>query len=150
MNIGEVRTMNDSYIEKFVDINGKVIMRKAFARFRIVCFAGFKFLFDRVVATLGLILCLPLLIIIAIAIKIDSKGPVLFKQERTGKHGKNFNVYKFRTMVANNDVHDFSKADQHTKVGKILRATSLDEIPQLFSIAIGKMSFIGPRPWIPD
>ena len=142
--------MNDSYIEKFVDINGKVTLRNAFARFRIVCFAGLKFLFDRIVATIGLILCLPLLIIIAIAIKIDSRGPVLFKQERTGKKGKNFYVYKFRTMVANNDVHDFSKADQHTKVGKILRATSLDEIPQLFSIAIGKMSFIGPRPWIPD
>ena len=90
------------------------------------------------------------MIIIAIAIKIDSKGPVLFKQERTGKGGKNFHVLKFRTMVANNDVHDFSKKDQHTKVGKFLRKTSLDELPQLISIFIGKMSFIGPRPWIPD
>ena len=53
-------------------------------------------------------------------------------------------------MVANNDVRDFSKADNHTKIGKILRKTSLDELPQLFSIAIGKMSFIGPRPWITD
>ena len=53
-------------------------------------------------------------------------------------------------MEKNNNVHDFSKADQHTKIGKILRKTSLDELPQLFSIAIGKMSFIGPRPWIPD
>lgn len=142
--------MNDSYVQKFVDIDGKVVLRKAFAKFRIILFAGFKFLFDRIVATIGLILCLPLLIIISIAIKLDSKGPILFKQERTGKKGKNFYVYKFRTMVANNDVRDFSKADEHTKVGKILRATSLDEIPQLFSIAIGKMSFIGPRPWIPD
>lgn len=142
--------MNDSYIEKYVDINGKVIVRNFFKRIRIVFFAGFKFLFDRIVATIGLLLCLPLLIIISIAIKIDSKGPILFKQERTGKKGKNFYVYKFRTMVADNDVHDFSKEDQHTKVGKILRATSLDEIPQLISIAIGKMSFIGPRPWIPD
>ena len=142
--------MNDSYVEKFVDINGKVVLRNAFAKFRIILFADFKFLFDRIVATIGLLLCLPLLIIISIAIKIDSKGPILFKQERTGKKGKNFYVYKFRTMVADNDVHDFSKEDQHTKVGKILRATSLDEVPQLISIAIGKMSFIGPRPWIPD
>ena len=89
-------------------------------------------------------------LIIAILIKLDSKGPVLFKQIRTGKYGKNFNIYKFRTMVANNDVHDFSKADEHTKIGKFLRKTSLDEIPQLISIAVGNMSFIGPRPWIPD
>lgn len=53
-------------------------------------------------------------------------------------------------MIAENDVHDFSKADKHTKIGEILRKTSLDEIPQLWSIATAKMSFIGPRPWIPD
>ena len=90
------------------------------------------------------------MLLIAFAIKIDSEGPVLFKQERTGKKGKNFNLYKFRTMVADNDVRNFSKADEHTMVGKILRKTSLDELPQLFMIATGKMSFIGPRPWIPD
>ena len=90
------------------------------------------------------------MIIIALIIKIDSKGPVLFRQIRTGKRGKTFTMYKFRTMIANNDVHDFSKADQHTKFGKVLRRYSLDELPQLISIATGKMSFIGPRPWITD
>lgn len=109
-----------------------------------------KRFFDIVISLVGIIISSPIMLIIAIAIKLDSKGSVLFKQERTGKHGKNFYVYKFRTMSADNNVHDFSKADQHTKVGKILRKTSLDELPQLFSIAIGKMSFIGPRPWIPD
>mgnify|MGYP002625247238 CR=1 FL=1 len=74
----------------------------------------------------------------------------MFKQIRTGKGGKDITIYKFRTMVAENDVHDFSIQDKHTKVGKILRRLSLDEIPQLISIAKGDMSFIGPRPWIPD
>ena len=90
------------------------------------------------------------MIIIAIAIKLDSTGPVIFKQVRTGKYGKNFKVWKFRTMAVDNDVRDFSKENQHTKVGTFLRKTSLDELPQLFCILSGKMSFIGPRPWITD
>ena len=142
--------MKESFIASYVDINGNVKERSSIRKISVVIFAGIKFAFDRFAAILGLILCLPLMIIIAIAIKIDSKGPVLFKQKRTGKRGKEFYIYKFRTMVADNDVHDFSKADEHTKVGKILRGTSLDEIPQLISIALGNMSFIGPRPWIPD
>ena len=109
-----------------------------------------KRLFDIILSLLGLIVFIIPMIIIGIAIKIDSKGPVLFKQKRTGYKGKEFNLYKFRSMSVDNDVHDFSKGDQHTKVGNFLRKTSLDEIPQLFNILRGKMSFIGPRPWIPD
>ena len=90
------------------------------------------------------------MIIIGILIKFDSKGPVFFKQERTGKNGKIFLLYKFRSMAVDNDVHDFSKSDQHTKIGTILRKLSLDELPQLINILKGEMSFIGPRPWIPD
>ena len=90
------------------------------------------------------------MIIISILIKIDSKGPILFRQARTGKNGKNFKLYKFRSMVCDNDVHDFSKKDQHTKVGKVLRKLSLDELPQIINILKGEMSFIGPRPWITD
>jgi len=142
--------MNENYIESYVDINGNVTVRSIWNRIIMIIFAGTKFTADRVLSILGLIILAPLMLIISVIIKIDSKGPVLFKQERTGKNGKNFYIYKFRTMVASNDVHDFSKGDQHTKVGKILRKTSLDEIPQLLSIASGKMSFIGPRPWIPD
>lgn len=142
--------MDENIIEMYVDLNGNVTYRKFYSQALIVVFAGIKLLFDRLLAIFGLIVASPLMLLIAIAIKLDSKGPVLFKQERTGKHGKNFYVYKFRTMSADNNVHDFSNADQHTKVGKILRKISLDELPQLFSIAIGKMSFIGPRPWIPD
>ena len=142
--------MNENYIDSYVSIDGNRTTRKTIAKLFIVIFAGLKFVCDRLLALVGLIEFSPIMIIIAIIIKLDSKGPVLFKQVRTGKGGKNINIYKFRTMVKNNNVHDFSKADEHTKVGKILRKTSLDELPQLFSIAIGKMSFIGPRPWIPD
>lgn len=142
--------MNENIVLSYTDLDGKVTQRKFYSRALIVVFAGIKFLFDRFLAIWGLILTAPLMIIIAIAIKLDSKGPVLFKQERTGKLGKKINIYKFRTMVAKNDVHDFSKPDEHTRVGKILRKMSLDELPQLFSIAIGTMSFIGPRPWIHD
>ena len=148
MDVG--RIMKDSIIETYVDLNGNIERREFYQQAMIILFAGFKFLFDRVVAVLGLIVASPLMLIIAIAIKLDSKGHVLFKQERTGKGGKKFNIYKFRTMVEKNDVHDFSKADEHTRVGKFLRKTSLDELPQLYSIAVGKMSFIGPRPWIHD
>ena len=107
-------------------------------------------MFDFIIAIILIIIFLVPMLIIGILIKLDSKGPVFFKQERTGKYGKNFKVYKFRSMTANNDVHDFSKQDQHTKIGNILRKLSLDELPQLINIIKGEMSFIGPRPWIPD
>ena len=109
-----------------------------------------KRIIDILLSLLGIIITLPIMIIIAIAIRIDSEGPIIFKQERTGKYGKNFNVWKFRTMVASNNVRDFSKKDEHTKVGNFLRKTSLDELPQLFNIFLGKMSFIGIRQWITD
>lgn len=113
-------------------------------------YSAFKRLFDILVSLFGIILTLPIMIIVAIAIKLDSKGPAIFKQERTGRYGKTFKVWKFRSMAVNNDVRDFSKKDQHTKVGTFIRKTSLDELPQLFNILFGKMSFIGPRPWITD
>ena len=109
-----------------------------------------KRLFDIIFSLVGLIIFSIPMIIIGIAIKIDSEGPLLFKQIRTGHKGKEFYLYKFRSMSVDNDVHDFSKKDKHTKVGAFLRKTSLDELPQLFNIISGKMSFIGPRPWIPD
>lgn len=109
-----------------------------------------KRILDLIIAiTLFIIFLIPM-IIISILIKLDSKGPVLFKQVRTGKNGKPFNLYKFRSMAVDNDVHDFSKQDNHTKVGDILRKTSLDELPQIINILKGEMSFIGPRPWITD
>ena len=142
--------MKGNYINSYVDLDGKIKNRNPFNKLLIILYTVFKSLFDRVFSIISIVVLIPLLIIISIAIKIDSKGPVLYKQIRTGKHGKKFNMYKFRTMVANNDVHDFSVSDKYTKVGNILRKTSLDELPQIFLIATGKMSFIGPRPWIPE
>lgn len=111
----------------------------------------FKRLFDIILSGMGiLVLALPMLII-AIAIKIDSKGPVLFKQKRVGKEKKHFMIFKFRTMRtdAPHDAptHELSDPKKWiTKVGGFLRKTSLDELPQIFNIFAGHMSVIGPRP----
>ena len=139
-----------NFTEQYAKVDGQVWKRTKFQSIKMKCFAAIKRIFDVSLALIGIILLLPLFIIIAIAIKIDSKGPVFFRQQRTGKFGKPFTLYKFRSMVVDNDVHDFSKGDQHTRVGKFLRKTSLDELPQLFCIVQTKMSFIGPRPWIED
>lgn len=103
-----------------------------------------------ILAVLLFILFLPIMVIISIAIRLESKGSPIFKQLRTGKNGKEFYCYKFRSMVEGNDVHDLSKKDQVTKVGRFIRKTSLDELPQLVNIIKGEMTFIGPRPWITD
>ena len=103
---------------------------------------------DSGLALIVLVLALPAGIIIAILIKIDSKGPCLFTQERTGVNGELFKMYKFRTMAATNDVRDTTKANQVTRMGSVARSLSLDEVPQMFNILRGEMSFIGPRPWI--
>lgn len=140
--------MNEMIIEK--NMSGTSYITNKIHKCKNVLFAGGKRVLDIFFSLFGLIMFSPVLILIAILIKIDSKGPVLFRQERTGKHGKIFILYKFRSMTVENDVHDFSKQDQHTKVGNFLRKTSLDEIPQFINILKGDMSFIGPRPWIPD
>lgn len=109
-----------------------------------------KRFFDLIMALILVIIFLIPMIIIAILIKLDSKGSVFFKQERTGKDGKIFLLYKFRSMAVDNDVHDFNCQDKKTRVGRVLRKFSLDEFPQIINIIKGEMSFIGPRPWIPD
>ena len=111
----------------------------------------FKRLFDIILASIMLILLSPVLLVIAIAIKATSEGPVIFKQERIGYKGKVFHIYKFRSMVNNAEhtgsgVYSGKNDARVTKVGKILRATSLDELAQLINILKGEMSFIGPRP----
>ena len=118
---------------------------------------GIKRAFD-IVASLILILILiviPVLIIVPIAIKLTSKGPAMFTQERIGKSGESFRIYKFRTMLLPEDRIQpdgsvLEPNDSITKVGNILRKTSLDELPQLFNIFLGHMSFVGPRPMIPS
>jgi O-antigen biosynthesis protein WbqP len=106
---------------------------------------------DFICSLLALIVLSPLFLILIIAIKLDSKGPVLFKQKRVGIHKSHFYILKFRTMRIDtpNDVptHQLKNPDQYiTKVGKFLRKTSLDELPQIWNIFVGQMSIIGPRP----
>jgi exopolysaccharide biosynthesis polyprenyl glycosylphosphotransferase len=123
-----------------------------------------KRLFDLAVGTILQILVLPIMIAIAIAIKIDSRGPILFKQRRVGENGRLFWMYKFRSMVmdADQQLEKFIKRDSDgniihktpddpriTRLGRFLRRTSLDELPQLFNVLKGDMSLVGPRPEMP-
>ncbi len=126
------------------------IKRSALKNIHFIAYSIFKRTLGILFSFIGLILLSPLMLLISFAIKLDSKGPILFKQVRTGKNGKPFKLYKFRSMVVDNDVYDLSKKDAHTKVGSFLRKTSLDELPQLINILKGEMAFIGPRPWITD
>ena len=104
-----------------------------------------------ILSAVGILLLGWLLLILSIAIKVESKGPVLFKQKRVGIHKRHFNILKFRTMridtPKDTPTHLLENPDQYiTKVGKFLRKTSLDELPQLFNILVGHMAIIGPRP----
>jgi len=126
---------------------------------------GVKKIVDIFGALLGIIVLSPLLITMAVLIKLSSPGPVIYKQPRVGLRGRQFQLYKFRTMVANADalrkeLEEINEADgpafkiaddpRVTKVGKFLRRTGLDELPQLFNILKGEMSLIGPRPPLPE
>ena len=115
----------------------------------------FKRLLDIILSGCAIVILSPLLLVIAIAIKIDDPGPVLFRQKRVGIHKTHFSIMKFRTMKMNTP-HDvptdqFEHADQYiTPLGKFLRKSSLDELPQIFDILRGDMSFVGPRPALPN
>lgn len=114
-------------------------------------YTKFKRLLDFIFALIGLIIILPLLLILIISIKLDSEGPIIFKQKRIGINKTHFNIFKFRTMKINapSDMptHLLENPDIYiTKVGRILRKTSLDELPQIINILKGDMSFVGPRP----
>jgi len=111
-----------------------------------------KRLFDIIFSFFGLIIVSPLLGLIAIIIKMDSKGPVFYRGERVGRFGKTFKIWKFRTMVENAEkigsIHASSNDPRITKIGKFLRKYKLDELPQLINILKGEMSFVGPRPQV--
>ncbi len=110
-----------------------------------------KLVFDRVFALAALVLMMPLLVAIAVAIKLGSPGPVFFRQKRKGIDGRPFEIYKFRSMTVHHEAAGVvTQATQHderiTKVGAFLRRTSLDELPQFFNVLLGQMSVVGPRP----
>ena len=113
-----------------------------------------KRLFDISTSAMGLVLLLPLLLLIALAIKMESRGPVFFRQVRVGRYGETFRIHKFRTMVADaerpTDRPIIQTQDEHvTRLGHFLRRHKLDELPQLIDIVRGKMSLVGPRPQVP-
>lgn len=112
-----------------------------------------KRLFDIVSSGILIIILTPLWIILAIAVKVDSKGPVFFKQGRRTKDGRVFNMLKYRSMVVNAEqmgpgLFNYENDPRVTKVGRFLRNSSLDELPQLFNIFVGDMSVVGPRPCV--
>ena len=119
---------------------------------------------DIFLSAIGLILLSPILLIVAIAIRIDSKGPIIFKQDRVGKDGKIFSMYKFRSMIVNAEelkakletknemsgpMFKMKNDPRITKVGRFIRKTSIDELPQLINVIKGDMSLVGPRPSLP-
>ncbi|HEY4809881.1 MAG TPA: sugar transferase [Solirubrobacteraceae bacterium] len=148
----------------FDDLHGVTVM--GVKRFELTrSSAAVKRSFDLLYTSLGLLAVAPLMIAAAVAIKLDSRGPVFFRQERVGRHGQRFRIFKFRTMVADaealkeslrehNEVEGgmFKIADDPrvTRVGRFLRKTSLDELPQLLNIIKGEMSLVGPRPLVID
>lgn len=114
-------------------------------------YLAFKRAMDIIIAAAGLIITSPVLLITAILIKLDSPGPVLFMQERIGKDGKVFRIAKFRSMCTGAEhtgsgVYSGKNDARVTRVGRVIRATSIDELPQLYNILKGDMSLIGPRP----
>lgn len=134
--------MKNASVKKYYDI----LYKKRLSLFM-------KRIFDIVLAIIILIILSPLFIVLSIAVKIDSNGPIMFRQTRVTQYGKRFKIFKFRTMVDNADKigsQITTKNDKRvTRVGKILRKYRLDEIPQLFNIIAGDMSFVGTRPEVP-
>lgn len=113
-----------------------------------------KRIFDIVMSIVGILLLFPIMIVVSILIKITSRGPILFKQRRLTKDMKEFTIYKFRSMRTDFDkdgkgIQVKGSSNAITPIGKVIRKTKLDEMPQLFNILVGDMSFIGPRPELP-
>ena len=114
-----------------------------------------KRLFDIFLSFIGLVLSSPFWLVVSLAVKLEDSGPIFYSQERVGERGRNFRALKFRSMIPDAEKHSgavwASENDARiTKVGKILRTTAMDELPQLWNIFIGDMSFVGPRPERPE
>jgi sugar transferase (PEP-CTERM system associated) len=114
----------------------------------------YKRLFSLLLSVLAIVLTSPLMLLAAIAIRLDSPGPAVFRQKRVGEHGRLFTVYKFRSMYDGSDKKQLTPAEQDdarvTRVGKWLRRLRIDELPQLFNVMKGDMAFVGPRPFVPE
>jgi lipopolysaccharide/colanic/teichoic acid biosynthesis glycosyltransferase len=113
-----------------------------------------KRLFDILVACVGLVMLLPFFLVVSVLIKLDSDGPVFFRGVRTGRFGRPFRIFKFRTMIKDADKLGGGSTGRDdpriTRVGHLLRKSKLDEIPQLINVMLGEMSIVGPRPELPQ
>jgi lipopolysaccharide/colanic/teichoic acid biosynthesis glycosyltransferase len=118
------------------------------------CASVWKRIFDLACVTPALLLIAPLLTIVAIAVRLTSKGPIIFRQQRSGRRGEPFTIYKFRTMIENSErlgpEHTAKDDPRITSIGNFLRRWKLDELPQLFNVLRGEMSLVGPRPKLPN
>jgi lipopolysaccharide/colanic/teichoic acid biosynthesis glycosyltransferase len=154
----------DAWPDRTVEVPGDDAVREG-PRAHPPIQVALKRLFDVVGSALLLVLLSPLWLLIAALIKLDSRGPVLFSQPRVGRHGDVFAMKKFRTMVAGADAHKpallhmneagdglfkISQDPRTTRIGRFLRSTSLDELPQLIHVVSGRMSLVGPRPLVPE
>lgn len=137
---------------RFEDIGGqrKIVMREVVKVNDSVLYAAVKRINDILISVVGLILFFIPMIVIAVLIKLDSEGPVIYSQERVGRNGRKFMIYKFRSMVNDAEKDGAKWADKRdervTKIGSVLRKTHLDELPQFWNILNGSMSLVGPRP----
>ncbi|MCS7244338.1 MAG: sugar transferase [Candidatus Calescibacterium sp.] len=135
---------HDSTVDFFKDIR-----ISSFQKYQL----AFKYIFDRVFALVLLIILLPVFLIISVCIYLDDGWPIFFIQLRVGLHGRPFKMLKFRTfkiLQQDGSIHTYKGDPRITRVGRFLRETSLDELPQLINIILGHMSFIGPRPNLPE
>ncbi|HEY9852382.1 MAG TPA: sugar transferase [Leptolyngbyaceae cyanobacterium] len=133
--------------ENWQELEKKYLKNRPEIRFNLV----FKRLLDLAIASLGILILLPVLALIALAVRLSSPGPILFRQERLGKLTKPFEIYKFRTMVdgaiyQGAGINTFKGDPRVTAIGRLLREYHLDELPQLFNVLKGEMSLVGPRP----
>lgn len=145
---------------------GRRRLRQALWRLAVANTYRAKRLFDFTAALLGLLLLSPLFLVLALAVKLTSRGPAFFAQTRVGRHGRHFRFYKFRSMYVDAEARKAALAGRNesadgvifkmkddprvTRVGRFLRRTSLDELPQLFNVLLGDMSLVGPRPPLPE
>lgn len=157
LDIGDLNVSSRCEFNRFSVAAGRM------DRLKYGLFAFFKRIMDMAIALAALAMFLPLMVLISGAVKLDSTGPVIFKQKRCGRGGKDFNMLKFRTMVVNADnmqkqfmskkdvdgpVFKLTRDPRITRIGEFLRRTSLDELPQLINVLMGEMSLVGPRPLV--
>jgi len=132
------------YVRRNIGKNTTVVVENKYS-YEII-----KRVMDIILSLIGLIIAIPLMLIFGIAIKFESKGPVFYSQERVGKNGKVFMLYKLRSMYQNAEENGAKWAEKDdprvTKIGRIIRKTRIDELPQLFNVLRGDMSIVGPRP----